>query len=144
MPYKVLLVDDDLDLLPSMVALLEELSDFEILTAENGLEGLEKAVNFHPDCMLIDVRMPELNGYHLVQTLRGDPDTADIPLIILSAMVQERDQWTGLAVGVDRYLTKPVDADELIATIIEVTKRSNEDRLAQLQALADQEPPERS
>ena len=141
MTYSVLLVDDDADLLPSMVALLEELSEFQIYTAEDGLEGLEKAMAHHPDCMIVDVLMPELNGYHLVQALRGDPDTAQIPLIILSALVQERDQWIGLAVGVDRYLTKPVEAADLIATILEVTQRNETERLAQLQALAEQDPP---
>jgi DNA-binding response OmpR family regulator len=141
MAYTVLLVDDDLNLLPSMVTLLEELSDFRIITARNGLEGLERAVQDRPDCVVIDVRMPELNGYQLVQALRGDPETAQIPLIILSAMVQERDLWVGLAVGVDRYLAKPTDGIELIATITEVVHQGEQERLAQLQAMAERDLP---
>lgn len=141
MTYTVLLVDDDPNLLPSMVTLLEELSDFAIITATNGREGLERALHDRPDCLIIDVRMPELNGYQLVKLLRGDPETADLPLIILSALVQERDQCVGLAVGVDRYLTKPVDAMELIATIYDVIQRGEEDRLAQLRRLAEQDLP---
>jgi len=140
---KVLLIDDDRDLLPSMVMLLEELSDFTIVTADNGLKGLERIVSERPDCVVVDVRMPQLNGYQLVQTLRGDPDTADVPLIILSALVQERDQWIGLAVGVDRYLTKPVSAEELIATIIEVTQRGDDERIAQLHDMTEQDMPKR-
>ncbi len=138
MSYKILLVDDDRDLLPSMAALLRELSDFRIVTADNGALGLEKVYQEQPDCIVIDVRMPELNGYQLVQALRGDEETAHIPLIILSALVTERDQWVGLAVGVDRYLTKPVDGMELIATITEVTRRTAQDRQMQLETLAEQ------
>lgn len=143
MVKKVLLIDDDRDLLPSMVMLLEELSDFTIVTADNGLKGLERIVSERPDCVVVDVRMPQLNGYQLVQTLRGDPATADVPLIILSALVQERDQWIGLAVGVDRYLTKPVSAEDLIATIIEVTQRGDDDRIAQLHDMMEQDMPKR-
>jgi DNA-binding response OmpR family regulator len=144
MAFRVLLVDDDPDLLPSMVTLLEELSDFEIMTAENGREGLERIIIQHPDCVVIDVRMPELNGYQLVLALRGDPETADIPLIIMSALAQERDKWIGLAVGVDRYLIKPVDGSELIATIEEVTRRNEEDRISQLEALLAADDPAES
>jgi DNA-binding response OmpR family regulator len=140
MAHRVLLVDDDRDLLPSMVALLQELSDFEVVTATDGAEGLETVYRDHPDCIIIDVRMPQLNGYQLVQSLRGDPDTANIPLVILSAMAQERDQWMGLAVGVDYYLTKPVDGNDLIATIKEAIGRTEEDRLARLQQLAEDPP----
>ncbi|MBA3823799.1 MAG: response regulator [Ktedonobacterales bacterium] len=141
MPHRVLLVDDDRDLLPSMAALLEELSDFRVITAENGAQGLEKVYSDHPDCIIIDVRMPQLNGYQLVQSLRGDPETEHIPLIILSAMVQERDQWMGLAVGVDYYLLKPVDGFELIATIQRAIEHTESDRLARLQQLAEDAPP---
>lgn len=140
MAYRVLLVDDDYDLLPSMVALLQELSDFEIVTANNGALGLEQVYAQHPDCIVIDVRMPQLNGYQLVQSIRGDPATEHIPLIILSAMVQERDQWMGLAVGVDYYLTKPVDGFDLIATINQAVERTQEERLARLQQLAEEPP----
>jgi DNA-binding response OmpR family regulator len=141
MAFTILLVDDDRDLLPSMAALLRELSDFQVVTAENGAEGLEQVYVARPDCIIIDVRMPELNGYQLVQSLRGDPETEQIPLIILSALVTERDQWTGLAVGIDRYLTKPVDGLELIDAINAVMRHSASDRLAQLQALAEQPSP---
>jgi len=140
MAYRVLLVDDDRDLLPSMVALLQELSDFEVVTADNGALGLERVYTDHPDCIIVDVRMPQLNGYQLVQSLRGDPETEHIPLIILSAMVQERDQWMGLAVGVDYYLLKPVDGFELIDTVKRAVERTEADRLARLQQLAEEPP----
>jgi DNA-binding response OmpR family regulator len=138
MAFRVLLVDDDRDLLPSMVALLQELSDFIVDTADNGAQGLEQVYRARPDCVVIDVRMPQLNGYQFVQSLRGDPETATIPLIILSAMVQEQDQWLGLAVGVDYYLTKPVDGIDLIDTIKAAITRTDDERLDRLQQLADE------
>src|SRR5271165_6579377 len=135
MTYKILLIDDDPNLLPSMVTLLEELTDFTIITAADGMVGLERAFTERPDCIVVDVRMPELNGYQFVKAMRGDPETADVPMIILSALVQERDKWIGLASGVDRYLTKPVDAMELIAIINEVVQLTAQDRIAQLREL---------
>ena len=140
MPFRVLLVDDDRDLLPSMVALLQELSDFEVIAADNGADGLERVYTDRPDCIIVDVRMPQLNGYQLVQSLRGDPETENIPIVILSAMVQERDQWMGMAVGVDYYLLKPVEASELIATIQGAIARTEPERLARLQQLAEEPP----
>ena len=139
MSYTVLLVDDDPSLLPTMEILLTELTDFTVLTAINGREGLERVMLDRPDCVVIDVRMPELNGYQFVRVLRGDPDTADIPLIILSALVQDKDKWIGLAAGVDRYLTKPVEAMELISAIEIAVRRGEEERLQQLAALESEE-----
>ncbi len=144
MPYKVLLIDDDPDLLPSMVVLLTELTDFTVVSARNGLEGLEKAISEQPDCLVVDVRMPELNGYQLVQVLRGDPATVHLPLIMLTALVQDRDQYIGLAVGADRYLTKPVDAMDLIDAINTAIHRGVEDRYQQMLDLDEQAIPERS
>ncbi len=144
MPYKILLIDDDPDLLPSMVVLLTELTDFTVVSARNGLEGLEKAISEQPDCLVVDVRMPELNGYQLVQVLRGDPATNQLPIIMLTALVQDRDQFIGLAVGADRYLTKPVDAMDLIDAINTAIQRSVEDRYQQMLDLDEQAIPERS
>ncbi len=144
MPHKILLIDDDPDLLPSMVVLLTELTDFTVVSARNGLEGLEKAISEQPDCLVVDVRMPELNGYQLVQVLRGDPATNHLPIIMLTALVQDRDQFIGLAVGADRYLTKPVDAMDLIDAINTAIQRSVEDRYQQMLDLDEQVIPERS
>jgi DNA-binding response OmpR family regulator len=141
MPAAILLVDDDLDLLPSLVATLTDLSDFHVLSAENGQRGLEMVFAHRPDCVVVDVKMPELNGYQFVQAMRGDPETASIPLVILSALVQEHDKYTGLITGVDYYLTKPVEPEELINTINAAMQLREEDRIQRIRELAESDPP---
>src|SRR5262249_30663582 len=93
-----------------------------------GIEALELYYELRPDCMVIDVKMPGLNGYQLVRALRGDPETLATPLILLTAMARDIDEFSGLAAGADRYLRKPVDPFELVQTIYEVTQISTEER----------------
>ena len=136
--YTVLLVDDNPNLLKLLSMGLPDLGDFTIVTAEDGIEGLTKCMELHPDCMVIDVMMPGLNGYQLVRTLRGDPDTADIPLIILTAMVQDKNKYVGLASGADQYLCKPVLPSELSRAIVQAIRVSDEDRVRLLTQLSEQ------
>nr|MBA3826633.1 response regulator [Ktedonobacterales bacterium] len=89
--YRVLVVDDDLDLLPYLETSLRELSEHEIITANNGADALELYFTHRPHCVVIDVRMPQLDGYQLVRSLRGDPASAMTPLIILTAMSKDKD-----------------------------------------------------
>ncbi|MBA3827234.1 MAG: response regulator [Ktedonobacterales bacterium] len=94
-----------------------------------------------PDCIVVDVRMPGLDGYQVVRALRGDPTTADIPLIILTALIQDREHFRGLASGADEFLVKPIMPSQLIPIIHQVIRRSQADRQKALRALAEQEPP---
>lgn len=135
----VLVIDDDRDLLPSLLETITALSDFTVVSADNGALGLERYYEVRPQCVLIDVRMPELDGYQLVHALRGDPETADTPLVILSAMAQEKDRLAGLMAGVDRYLVKPVKPLELIEAIRLAIQMSSEERMKRLRALAEGE-----
>lgn len=116
-PSRVLVVDDDRDLLPFLETTLRELSDFEVYVADNGIAGLERFIAVRPHCVVVDVRMPGLDGYQFVRALRGDPDTADAPLVILTAMAQEKDRFAGLAAGADQYLLKPIKPLALLAAI---------------------------
>ena len=116
----VLIVDDNLELLEVLSEGLELAGPFTVVTASDGAQGLEHCLTYHPDCLVIDVKMPELNGYQLVRALRGDPETAEIPLILLTALAQDYERFAGLAAGTDRYLIKPVTPRELAAAIREV------------------------
>jgi CheY-like chemotaxis protein len=140
--YTVLLVDDNPDLLRALSLSLEALGNFNIVSAEDGVRGLEQFYTHHPDCIVIDVKMPGLDGYQLVQALRGDPESEATPLVMLTALAQERDQFIGLAVGADQYLVKPVKPQDLAAAIRVAIATSRDERLRRMQRLLD-EPPQR-
>ena len=125
---KVLVIDDN----PTIVELIKYAinlqSPSQVIVAYDGDEGLERIYAENPDCVIIDVKMPRMDGYQLVRCLRGDPRTANIPLIILSAMTRKEDQLTGLLSGVDEYLTKPFKPGALNAAIERVLHLTPADR----------------
>lgn len=137
----VLIVDDNHELLDLMTDSLTLLGDYTVLTADNGADGLERAIESRPDCMVIDVKMPGLDGYQLVRALRGDPATAAMPLVILTALSQDHYRFAGMLVGADQYLTKPIKPPELITAIQEAIRVSQIDRARRMEALL-REPPE--
>ena len=136
-PYTLLLVDDNLDLLVSIRFALEKLGGFRVETAADGVEGLQRTIDLHPACIIIDVKMPGLDGYQLVRALRGDPETMDIPLVMLTAMAQDRDRYQGLASGADQYITKPIDPVALVATIRRALELTEAERVRQMKKLSD-------
>ncbi len=136
--YTVLIVDDDPDLLQLLTDGLELLGNFRVVRAVNGEQGLEQFFEVRPDCMIIDVKMPGLDGYQLVRALRGDPESAGTPIILLTALAQEHQQFAGLALGADQYLVKPVTPRELVAAVQRAVLIGEEDRLARMQALLAQ------
>jgi DNA-binding response OmpR family regulator len=114
---KVLVIDDN----PTIVELIKYAinlqGNYQVVVAYDGIQGLERIYAEQPDCVIIDVKMPRMDGYQLVRCLRGDARTADIPLIILSALTRAEDRMTGMLSGVDEYLTKPFKPGALNATI---------------------------
>lgn len=138
----VLLVDDSQDLLDMVGTGLRTRFGYHVMTALNGVEGLEKAVAEHPDCIVIDVRMPGLNGNQLVLVLRGDPATAQIPLVMLTALAQERDQFVGIATGADQYLIKPQTPSQIDRAIRQALTISDVERAARLRQLAEAPSPQ--
>lgn len=136
-PYTVLIVDDNEQLLASLSFALKALGGFRIEVATDGVEGLIKALELQPDCMVIDVKMPEIDGLRLVRALRGDPETAGIPLVILSALVQPADQVLGMYAGADQYLTKPSKPQAVIEAIRHVIALTDEQRHRRLRELAE-------
>ena len=136
--YTVLIVDDDPDLLQLLTDGLELLGNFRVVQAVDGIQGLEQYFAVRPDCMIIDIKMPGLDGYQLVRALRGDPESAGTPLIMLTALAQDHQQFAGLALGADQYLIKPVAPRELVTAVQRVVLIGEEDRRAQMEALIAQ------
>ncbi len=112
----ILIVDDSPTELHLFQKMLEK-GGFDTLVADSGEEGLRKARNAKPDCILMDVVMPGMNGFQATRKLTQDADTASIPVIMITNKDQETDKIWGMRQGAVEYLVKPVDAKHLVAKI---------------------------
>jgi CheY-like chemotaxis protein len=133
---QVLLIDDDSVLLQTLTDALD-LYGFQTLAAASGAEGLELVIAHEPACVVVDIRMPGINGYQFVRALRGDPSMSAIPIVILSALAQEHEQLAGMLTGADAYLLKPIAITELVKVITEATASSAEMRELRRRRLLD-------
>lgn len=113
---QILVIDDDLNLL-QMVRLMLERVGHQVETSHKGVEGLARAARMKPDLAIIDIMMPDLDGYGVVRRLRADPATACIPILVLTARSQEMDKDTALAAGANAFMSKPVTAPQLTARV---------------------------
>ena len=112
-PIRVLVVDDD-DVIRQLITLNLELEGFEVHEASDGADALRKVVEVDPAVITLDVMMPNLDGWDAAARLRSDPQTAHVKVVLLSARAQEADVRRGTRLGVDAYLTKPFDPDDLV------------------------------
>lgn len=110
---RVLIVEDDPSVLRATSYILEK-EGYEVITAQNGLEGLKKAKESSPDLLILDVMLPGIDGFEICHSLRGEPQTANLPIVMFSAKGQQSDKDTGMKMGADDYLTKPVDRTVLL------------------------------
>ena len=113
---RILLVDDE----PSIVKMVGkrlEVEGFEVITAMDGQEGLEKAQTQHPDLIVLDLMLPKLNGYEVCTMLKQDARHQKIPIVMFTAKTQEKDEKTALECGANAFVRKPFRAPELMSTI---------------------------
>lgn len=112
MAERILIIDDDVDTL-RLVGLMLQRQGYQISAASNGTLGLSKALEERPDLILLDVMMPDMDGYEVVRRLRKNPATVSIPVLMFTAKTQIDDKVTGFESGADDYLTKPTHPTEL-------------------------------
>ena len=127
MPEKILIVDDDVDTL-KLVGLIVQRQGYEVRVASSGSQALSMLQNEIPDLLLLDIMMPEMDGYELARKLREDPNTAEVPIIMFTAKSQLDDKVAGFEAGADDYLTKPTQPRELLAHIKAVLARTSKGR----------------
>ncbi len=115
---RILIVDDSPSQLEGLKRLVEKLGH-QTLTANDGAAGVEATKRDHPDLVLMDVVMPNLNGFQATRAISKDPDTANIPVILVTTKEQETDKVWGMRQGAKAYVTKPVNEAELSKALVE-------------------------
>lgn len=129
MSQKILIIDDDLDTL-RLVGLMLQRQGYQISAATNGQQGLDKAFEEDPDLILLDIMMPDMDGYEVTRRLRRNPSTMQTPILMFTAKTQLEDKVIGFEVGANDYLTKPTHPTELQARVKTLLSRANDGREA--------------
>lgn len=124
MKKKILVVDDEKDIVDILKYNLERENEFEVFTANDGKEALSIAETL-PDVILLDIMMPELNGFEVCKQLKSNPETSKIPVIFLTAKENEIDEILGLEIGADDYISKPISPRKVLARIKSVIRRAS-------------------
>ncbi len=116
MKSRILIVEDEEFILEYLCTALR-LNGYEVFRANNGQDGLEKALKEVPDMIISDIMMPKMDGYQMLEEIRKHPETAKIPVLLLTARIEKTDIRQGMNLGADDYLTKPFDMDDLFNAI---------------------------
>ncbi len=116
-PSTVLVVDDNAQNRELLCAYMEELPNVTTLSAQNGIETLAKVAQERPDLILLDIMMPKLSGFEVCRQLKGDPETRDIQIIMVTALNELGDHERAVECGTDEFLSKPVNRVELITRV---------------------------
>ncbi len=116
MKKKILIVDDESDLL-DLLGLRLRANGYDVCIALNGVEGLRVAAEERPDLILLDVSMPQMNGFQVCEHLRRNPVTRHTPIVLLTAKTRDTDKLIGMEAGANDYVIKPFDMDALLKTI---------------------------
>ena len=129
MPEKILVVDDDIDSL-KLIGLMLQRNGYEVIAANAGNQALARAASDHPDLIILDIMMPDMNGYEVSRRLRRNPETQNIPIIMFTAKTLIDDKVAGFEAGADDYLTKPTHPAELASRVKAILMRSTTARPA--------------
>jgi len=123
---RILIVEDEMNI-RQLVRYNLEKEGFQVLEATDGLQGLKMAKLEKPDLVLLDLMLPEMDGLEVCRSLKGNPGTAALPVIMVTAKSEEIDKVIGLELGADDYLTKPFSPRELVARVKAVLRRSQKE-----------------
>lgn len=121
---RVLVVDDEEDVLDVLRLVLSK-SGYDVLTASSGMDGLMRAQSDHPDVILLDIMMHQMDGWEVLKLLKLDEQTHPIPVVILSARVEPKDKIRGLQEGAIDYVTKPFAVREILEKVEAILKSAN-------------------
>jgi CheY-like chemotaxis protein len=113
---KILLVDDSETVLMIERMILKK-EPYQLITAKNGMEGVEKALETRPDLILMDVVMPEMNGFEAVRWLRQRDATRSVPIVMVTTQAEAESMEAGYESGCNDYITKPIDSTELLTKV---------------------------
>ena len=116
-PKKILIVDDSKVAAMTQQLILRSMRNCEVITAEDGIKGVEKAVAEQPDLILMDVVMPRMNGFEACRLIRGHEATESIPIIMVTTRSESENVDEGFASGCDDYIYKPINSTELLEKI---------------------------
>jgi CheY-like chemotaxis protein len=119
---RILLIEDNHNLREEILNVLE-LEGYDVVTAENGRIGIERLPEANPDLVLCDLMMPDMDGYETLKAIRGNPATASLPVIVLTARDDNHCQDKALELGANDYVTKPFKISELVQALQNVTKK---------------------
>lgn len=136
---RVLAIDDDASILDLIQHALTPQRGYQVTTATNGEQGLELYRRERPDCIIVDVYMPVMDGFKFLRAIRGDGASAHAPVIILSALADGPHELTGALSGVDEYMAKPFKPSALCSAIERVIQITPEERERRLERLAAEE-----
>ena len=130
----ILVIEDD-DLVSRTVERSLASDEFKISLADNGLDGLKIARKRQPDLVILDVIMPEMDGFEVCRKIRADQTLSEVPILFLTAKIKDEDKVNGFLAGADDYLTKPFNIDELLLRVHAILRRTNRQDVSQPQSL---------
>ena len=125
MPLKVLVCDDERHIVRLIQVNLER-QGYTVVTAFDGKEGLEKIRSEKPNLVVLDVMMPYMDGFEVLKTIRREPETENLPVIMLTAKAQDKDVFEGYHYGADMYLTKPFNPMELVTFVKRIAQGTDD------------------